>query len=171
VSPENLPASSARPGEQRLKNGRGSDLALDVLKESTRKNGRRTRAPAAGRLRRRPRPVPSPRVRLLSVARSTVGYVSKLVARDARDVPPIRTLVSQYPQYGYRTIRIFLERQGHTLGTDRAFSVSRCSECVRMRPPTAVFAMNIGAPSPTFSNDAAKNGRATASSRRQHHAL
>ena len=40
------------------------DLELDVLKEITQKNGRRTRAPAAGRLRSRARPVEPPRVRL-----------------------------------------------------------------------------------------------------------
>jgi hypothetical protein len=47
---------------------------------------------------------------LLSVARSTIGYVSRLVARDAPVVPMLRTLAAQYPRYGYRTIRIFLER-------------------------------------------------------------
>jgi putative transposase len=56
---------------------------------------------------------------LLSVARSTLGYVSTLIARDAGVVPPMQTLAAQYPRYGYRTIRIFLERQGHALGTDR----------------------------------------------------
>jgi putative transposase len=40
------------------------DLEIDVLKEITRKNGRRTRAPATGRLRPRARPVRPPRVRL-----------------------------------------------------------------------------------------------------------
>jgi putative transposase len=58
---------------------------------------------------------------LLSVARSTVGYRSRLVARDAPVVAPMRTLAAQYPRYGYRTIRIFLERQGHALGTDRMY--------------------------------------------------
>ena len=56
---------------------------------------------------------------LLSVARSTLGYESTLLARDAGVVPPMRTLAAQYPRYGYRTIRIFLERQGHALGVDR----------------------------------------------------
>jgi putative transposase len=65
------------------------------------------------------------------VARSTVGYVSRLVARDAPVVPALRTLAAQYPRYGYRTIRIFLERAGHVLGTDRiiacgARNASRC---------------------------------------------
>ena len=56
---------------------------------------------------------------LLSVARSTLGYVSRLVAKDAPVLPAMRTLAGQYPRYGYRTIRIFLERQGHGMGTDR----------------------------------------------------
>jgi len=58
---------------------------------------------------------------LLSVARSTLGYVSRLIARDAPVLPVMRTLAGQYPRYGYRTIRIFLERQGHALGTDRMY--------------------------------------------------
>src|SRR5690348_192555 len=62
---------------------------------------------------------------LLSVARSTMGYVSRLVARDAPVVPTLRTLAAQYPRYGYRTIRIFLERQGHVLGTDRMYRLWR----------------------------------------------
>ena len=40
---------------------------------------------------------------LLSIARSTMGYVSRLVTRDA----PMLTLAARYPRYGYRTIRIF----------------------------------------------------------------
>ena len=62
---------------------------------------------------------------LLSVARSAIGYVSRVIARDADVVPPMRTLAAQYPRYGYRTIRIFLERQGHVLGTDRMYGLWR----------------------------------------------
>ena len=62
---------------------------------------------------------------LLSVARSTLGYTSRLLARDADVLPPMRTLAAQYPRYGYRTIRIFLERQGHVLGTDRMYRLWR----------------------------------------------
>jgi putative transposase len=62
---------------------------------------------------------------LLSVARSTLGYVSTLIARDASVVPPMKTLAAQYPRYGYRTIRIFLERQGHALGVDRMYRLWR----------------------------------------------
>ena len=62
---------------------------------------------------------------LLSVARSTIGYTSRLVARDAPVLTPMQTLAAQYPRYGYRTIRIFLERQGHMLGTDRMYRLWR----------------------------------------------
>jgi putative transposase len=62
---------------------------------------------------------------LLSVARSGMGYVSTLIARDAEVVPSMKTLAAQYPRYGYRTIRIFLERQGHALGTDRMYRLWR----------------------------------------------
>src|SRR5574339_487568 len=62
---------------------------------------------------------------LLSVARSTIGYTSRLVARDAPVLPTLRTVAAQYPRYGYRTIRIFLEREGHVLGTDRMYRLWR----------------------------------------------
>ena len=62
---------------------------------------------------------------LLSVARSTIGYMSRLIGGDADVVPPMRTLAAQYPRYGYSTIRIFLERQGHVLGTDRMYRLWR----------------------------------------------
>jgi putative transposase len=51
--------------------------------------------------------------------------VSRLIARDAEVLPPLRTLAAQYPRYGYRTIRIFLARQGHPLGTDRLYRLWR----------------------------------------------
>ena len=53
------------------------------------------------------------------------GYVSRLIARDAPVVPAMRTLAGQYPRYGYRTIRIFLDRQGHVMGTDRMYRLWR----------------------------------------------
>ena len=55
---------------------------------------------------------------LLSVARSTLGYQSRLVDRDAPALAAMRRLAAQYPRYGYRRIRIFLKREGHTMSTD-----------------------------------------------------
>ena len=54
---------------------------------------------------------------LLSVARSTLGYQSRLVDRDAPALAAMRRLAAQYPRYGYRRIRIFLKREGHTMST------------------------------------------------------
>src|SRR3954451_20690646 len=62
---------------------------------------------------------------LLSVARSTLGYVSRLIARDAPVLPAMRTLAAQYPRYGDRTIRIFLDRQGHVMSADRMYRIWR----------------------------------------------
>src|SRR5947207_13561615 len=45
---------------------------------------------------------------LLSVARSTLGYTSRLMVRDAPVLVAMRALAGQYPRYGYRKVRIFL---------------------------------------------------------------
>lgn len=58
---------------------------------------------------------------LLSVARSTIGYESKLARRDAPVVDAMRELAGQYPRFGYRRIKVFLSRQGHTMSADRAY--------------------------------------------------
>jgi len=62
---------------------------------------------------------------LLSVARSSVGYVSRLQARDAPAVGAMRDLAGQYPRYGYRKIRIFLGRQGHAMSAERMYRLWR----------------------------------------------
>jgi putative transposase len=62
---------------------------------------------------------------LLSVARSMVGYQSRLAARDAPAVAAMRELAAQYPRYGYRRIQVFLERQGHRMSPDRAHRLWR----------------------------------------------
>ena len=62
---------------------------------------------------------------VLSVARSTLGYQSRLVARDAPVVAAMRDLAAQYPRYGYRKVQIFLARQGHVMSADRVFRLWR----------------------------------------------
>ena len=49
---------------------------------------------------------------VLSVARSTLGYQSRLQQRDAPALAVMRELAGQYPRYGYRKIRIFLRTPG-----------------------------------------------------------
>jgi putative transposase len=58
---------------------------------------------------------------LLSVARSTVHYESRLARKDAPAVTVMRELAAQYPRYGYRRIQVFLERRGHAMSPDRAY--------------------------------------------------
>ncbi|HYT66499.1 MAG TPA: IS3 family transposase [Vicinamibacterales bacterium] len=130
------------------------DLEIDVLKEINAKKmvGARVRrhqvayAQGRGLSGRRA-------CALLSVARSTLGYVSRLIARDAPVLPAMRTLAGQYPRYGYRTIQIFLDRQGHVMSADRMYRLWRqealqvpkkrprrrvASSRPRPLPPTAV---------------------------------
>jgi len=62
---------------------------------------------------------------VLSVARSTLGYQSRLAVRDAPALQAMRDLAGQYPRYGYRRIRIFLQRAGHVMGVDRTHRLWR----------------------------------------------
>ena len=60
---------------------------------------------------------------LLQIARSTIGYESTLVKRDAPVLAVMRELAAQYPRFGYRRIQVFLERRGHTMSADRAYRI------------------------------------------------
>ncbi len=62
---------------------------------------------------------------LLSVARSALGYASRLATRDQPVVDAMRELAGQYPRYGYRKVRIFRARQGHRMSADRAYRLWR----------------------------------------------
>jgi putative transposase len=79
---------------------------------------------------------------LLSVPRSTVGYQSRLVARDAPAVAAMQELAAQYPRYGYRRIQIFLARCGHVMSPDRTHRLWRLHklQVPRKRPRRRVAA-------------------------------
>ena len=62
---------------------------------------------------------------VLSVAHSTLGYESRLVARDAPVLTAMRGLAAQYPRYGYRKVQIVLARQGYVMSADRVFRLWR----------------------------------------------
>ena len=57
---------------------------------------------------------------LFSVARSALEYRSRKAAKDAPVVTRMKELSAQYPRYGYRRIRIFLNRDGHRMSSGRA---------------------------------------------------
>ena len=82
---------------------------------------------------------------LLSVARSTLGYQSRLVDRDAPALAAMRRLAAQYPRYGYRRIRIFLKREGHTMSTDRTHRLWRQVALSRPRPVPATAVNHVWA--------------------------
>ena len=73
---------------------------------------------------------------LLSVARSTLGYQSRLAVRDAPALAAMQRLAVQYPRYGYRRIRIFLQREGHVMSTERTHRLWRLAalQVPRRRP-------------------------------------
>jgi putative transposase len=57
---------------------------------------------------------------LLHVPRSTLGYRLRQPEKDAAMLVAMNRLSGQYPRYGYRRIRIFLRREGHPMGINRA---------------------------------------------------
>ena len=80
---------------------------------------------------------------VLSVARSTLGYQSRLAVRDAPALTAMRRLAAQYPRYGYRRIRIFLRREGHVMSPDRTHRLWRQAglQVPRRRPRRRVAAL------------------------------
>jgi putative transposase len=62
---------------------------------------------------------------LMSVARSSLRYESRLASKDAPIVEVMGELAAQYPRYGYRRIQVFLDRRGHVMSSDRAHRIWR----------------------------------------------
>jgi putative transposase len=69
---------------------------------------------------------------LLKVARSALGYRSRQAEKDARVLGRMGELARQYPRYGYRRIRIFLGRDGHSMSASRAY---RLWQAARLQVP------------------------------------
>jgi putative transposase len=108
---------------------------------------------------------------LLTVARSTMGYESKLVERDAPVLAAMRELGTQYPRYGYRRILVYLERRGMRMSSGRAQRIwRRAGLQVPRRRPRRRVAMSRPRPLPAsgsnhvwaydFVHDACANGQA-----------
>lgn len=107
---------------------------------------------------------------LMSVARSTLKYESRLALRDGPLIAQMRELASQYPRYGYRRIQVFMARRGHVMSTDRAHRLWRLAglqvprkrprkrvACHRPRPLPASSANQVWAYDFVF--DACANGQ------------
>jgi putative transposase len=91
---------------------------------------------------------------LMSVARSTLRYESRLVKRDAPVVAVMRELAAQYPRYGYRRIQVFLGRRGHVMSADRTHRLWRLHglQVPRKRPRRRVAAHRPRPLAPTGAN-------------------
>jgi putative transposase len=107
---------------------------------------------------------------LLSVARSTLGYESRLAKRDALAMASMHELAAQYPRYGYRRIQVFLARRGHAMSADRTHRLWRLAglQVPRKRPRRRVAASRPRPLAPTglgevwaydFVYDACANGQ------------
>ena len=130
------------------------ELELDVLKEITRKMvGARVRRQQVASACRRG--LSSRRAcAVLSVARSTLGYQSRLQQRDAPALAVMRELAGQYPRYGYRKIRIFLARRGHPMSAERTYRLWRQAglQVPRRRPRRRVTTRRPRPQPPTARN-------------------
>jgi putative transposase len=91
---------------------------------------------------------------LLSVARSALHYGSRKAAKDAPVIARMQELSAQYPRYGYRRIRIFLDRDGHAISPSRAHRLWRAArlQVPRKRPRKRVAAARPRPQAPTGPN-------------------
>ena len=73
---------------------------------------------------------------LIGIARSGLGYCSVRPERDRPTLEAMRRLAAQYPRYGYRRIRVFLGREGHSMSRHRAHRLWRLAglQLPRRRP-------------------------------------
>jgi putative transposase len=90
----------------------------------------------------------------MSVARSALGYQSRLAQRDAPVLAAMRELAAQYPRYGYRRIQVFLARRGHLMSADRTHRLWRHAglQVPRKRPRRRIAAHRPRPQTPAAAN-------------------
>ena len=73
---------------------------------------------------------------LIELPRSILKYRSVRAERDAPALDAMRRIAATYPRYGYRRVRIFLRREGHAMGPQRAYRLWRVAglQLPRRRP-------------------------------------
>ena len=79
---------------------------------------------------------------LIELPRSMLRYRSVRAERDAPALDAMRRIAATYPRYGYRRVRIFLGREGHAMGPQRAHRLWRSAglQLPRRRPRRRVAA-------------------------------
>jgi len=91
---------------------------------------------------------------LLRVARSSMSYRSAKAERDAPVVARMAALGAQYPRFGYRRIRIFLDREGHAMSWGRCCRLWRRAklQVPRRRPRKRIATGRPRPQAPTGAN-------------------
>jgi putative transposase len=91
---------------------------------------------------------------LVRVARSSLRYRSRMATKDAPAIAAMRELSARYPRFGYRRIRIYLEREGHAMGMERAHRLWRQAglQVPRKRPRRKVATTRPRPNAPTGPN-------------------
>ena len=88
---------------------------------------------------------------LIGTSRSALTYRSVRAERDAPVIAAMKRLARQYPRYGYRRIRIFLNREGHTMSWQRAHRLWKTAELqLPKRRPRRRIASSQPRPLPAF---------------------
>jgi putative transposase len=90
----------------------------------------------------------------MKVARSALGYRSRLGLKDAQVLTRMVALSGQYPRYGYRRIQIFLDRDGHAMSAGRAYRLWHSGlQLPRRRPRKRVASGRPRSNAPNGAND------------------
>jgi len=91
---------------------------------------------------------------LLGVARSALGHRSAKAVKDAPVLARMAALAAQYPRFGYRRIRIFLEREGHAMSWGRCYRLWRRAklQVPRRRPRKRIASGRPRPQAPTGAN-------------------
>lgn len=91
---------------------------------------------------------------LMQVARSSLTYVPTLPQKNAPIAHAMQRLSAQYPRYGSRRIRIFLEREGIEIGKDRCSRIwaEHGLQVPRKRPRRRVAASRPRPLAPAIAN-------------------
>ena len=91
---------------------------------------------------------------LARVARSSLRYRSHMATKNAPAIAAMRELSARYPRFGYRRIRIYLEREGHPMGMERAHRLWRQAglQVPRKRPRRKVATTRRRPNAPTGPN-------------------
>jgi putative transposase len=91
---------------------------------------------------------------LLKVSRSALGYCSVKAVKDAPVLAHMVKLARKYPRSGYRSIRIYLEREGHAMSWGRCYRLWRRAklQVPRRRPRKRIATGRPRPQTPTGAN-------------------